>query len=181
MTKAGWLRRLWCRLPIREFLLYGLIFIVAGFLGNLWMTRDQASGLAPVTSAVNLQGQTVALVGSSSEQPLTLLYFFAEWCPICKLQNGAIDTLSGSVPVVGIAMQSGSDEQVRAYAAGHDLRFPIVNDQTGYISRNFGVVGVPATFLIDSQGNILDSTRGYATTIGLYSRLWLSHFQLGNF
>jgi len=173
-----WRRRL------REILVYGLIFIVAGFVGNLWMTRDQAAGLAPVTRAVTLSGETIRFLvepGAQKKQQdeLTLLYFFAEWCPICKLQNSTIQALSKDFNVIGIAMQSGDDSAVKRYLAERDIKFPVVNDLSGRISRAYGVNGVPATFIIDNQGKIHYSTRGYATAAGLRSRLWLSGLESG--
>ena len=178
-TETTLWRRLFSWQRLREGVIYALIFVMAGFIGNLWMTRDQAGGLAPVTSAVMLGGEKINFLTPPSAAPkqrpsLTLLYFFAEWCPICKLQNSTISELAQDFNVIGIAMQSGNEAQVKAYLAEHSIDFPVVNDPAGRISRAYGVDGVPATFIIDGAGKIHYSTRGYATAAGLRSRLWLS-------
>jgi peroxiredoxin len=177
-TETPFWRRLLSWQRLREGIVYLLIFIVAGFVGNLWMTRDQAGGLAPVTTATTLGGEKISFLAEPAarkqQSALTLLYFFAEWCPVCKLQNSTISELAQDFNVIGIAMQSGDDRQVQAYLAEHEIDFSVVNDATGRISRAYGVDGVPATFIVDANGKIQYSTRGYATAAGLRSRLWLS-------
>ncbi len=164
---------------LRELALYALIFITAGFAGNLWMTRNQTQGLAPSLNRPALSGESIKLVASANNTGCaqcstpTLLYFFADWCPICKLQNGVIESIASNHRVIGIAMQSGADAKVRAYVRQHGLDFPVINDRDGSLSRAYGVYGVPATFIIDVQGQIRFSTQGYATTLGLLSRFWL--------
>ena len=46
----------------------------------------------------------------------TVLYFWGSWCGICRHTSPAVDKLArNGVPVVGVALQSGSDEEVRGY------------------------------------------------------------------
>jgi len=147
--------------------------MLAGFLGNLWMSRDQAAGQAPSIRAQDLNGQWLDISTADFKKPV-LLYFFAEWCPICKVQHSVISALSEQYPVIGIAMQSGDSNNVKSYVRQQGLDFLVLNDHDGAISREFGVQGVPASFIIDQQGDISFSTRGYATYAGLWARLWLS-------
>ncbi len=154
-------------------MVYGLILVVASFLGNLWMSRDQVSGKAPLIQALNLQGQAVNIDLASYDGPV-LLYFFAEWCPICKVQHSVISSINEDYPVIAIAMQSGGIDDVRAYVEQQGLDFYVLNDRVGNVSQRFGVHGVPASFIVDQQGVIRFSTRGYATQLGLLSRLWLT-------
>jgi peroxiredoxin len=165
--------RLFSRRSLKLLLVYALIFVGSAFLGNLWMTRDQISGPLPAFNAVDLSGDTVQF-DSISGKPL-LLYFFAEWCPICKLQNPVISALQQDYAVLGIAMQSGNNSSVKQYIADQDIGFRVINDENGQISRSFRVNGVPAAFIVNPKGLIQYSTRGYSSEIGLRSRLWLSN------
>jgi len=170
---------------LRTVLIYALILTISGFLGNLWMTRDQASGFMPqiVTQdiaghSVNLgyprqPGESLQLPDNLEGKPL-LVYFFAEWCPVCKFQNPVISAIQRDYPVIAISMQSGNAANVQRYLSEQDLDFRVVNDEDGRISRQLGVNGVPATFILNQQGRIKYSTRGYTTGPGLRSRLWLS-------
>jgi len=166
-------KKLASRRSLKIVIVYGLIFLGSGFLGNLWMTRDQISGPLPQFEALDLSGAPVRLEPGSGK-PL-LLYFFAEWCPICKLQNPVILALQQDYAVLGIAMQSGNNSSVKQYIADQDIGFRVINDENGQISRSFRVNGVPAAFIVNPKGLIQYSTRGYSSEIGLRSRLWLSN------
>ena len=170
------------RFLLREMVLYALMFLVVGFLANLWMTRDQVSGQPPELAGqiIEPEGFTPARPGrldlSAYDKPM-LLYFFAEWCPICKLQNPVIAAIAEDYPVIGVAIQSGDAARVRDYLQQRGLEIPVVNDPQGRISRAYGVDGVPAAFVIGPDGRIRHSTQGYATEAGLRSRLWLARQQ----
>jgi thiol-disulfide isomerase/thioredoxin len=162
---------------LKEILSYGLIILVVGFLGNLWMTRSQVTGDPPPLSGEILElrsGERLGRLDLSAYDKPMLLYFFAEWCPICKLQNPVIEKIAVDYPVIGVAMQSGDAGKVRRYLTQRGLGIPVVNDPQGRISRAYGVNGVPAAFVIGADGAIRYSTRGYATEAGLRSRLWLA-------
>lgn len=162
---------------IREIAGYALALVVVGYIGNLWMTREQVSGKPPELVGQLIEpgvGRRDGLLDLAAYDKPMLLYFFAEWCPICKLQNPVISKLARDYPVVGVAMRSGDGQQVRAWLEQRGLDLPVVNDPQGRISRTYGVNGVPAAFIIGPDGQIASSTRGYATEAGLRSRLWLA-------
>jgi thiol-disulfide isomerase/thioredoxin len=163
------------RMPVwlRTLSLYLLIFIVTGFIGNLWLTRNQANGFAPEIAGLNLDNKLVQIKYTDFNKPL-ILYFFADWCPICKFQHPVIRSLGENYPVVAVAMQSGSNQQLKQYLEQHDLSLSVINDSNGTISSSFGVQGVPAMFIIQKNGKIAFSTRGYTSEIGLLIRLWIT-------
>lgn len=157
----------------KSLIIYLLIFLFVSFIGNIWLTRNQAKGPAPAIVGQGLDGKIRTVDLKQFDSPV-LLYFFADWCPICKLQHSVIASISQHYPVIGVAMQSGTVENVQRYANEQGLKFPIVNDKNGVISRSFGVDGVPATFVVDPVGQLRYSTRGYATELGLMSRILIS-------
>lgn len=158
--------------PIWRYLLEALI-IIALIIGiNSWRTRDAASGPAPELSGNTLGGESYQLSGKPGE-PL-LVYFWASWCPVCKLQDGNIATLSEEFPVITVAMSSGTDEEVREYLEQEGLELAVINDDTGEISNRWGVKGVPTTFVIDGDGEVRFVEVGYTTTLGLRLRRWLA-------
>ncbi len=170
-------RSVWLMRKLRTPLVYLLIFVLLGFIANQWMTRDQLQGKVPALMLQDLNGDTLALDSSSRASAGAgprVLYFFAEWCPVCKLQNPVISALADDYEVIGVSMQSGEDERVREYLAQQGMEMRVINDEYGEISHSFGVNGVPSVFIVDRSGSIQYSTRGYATGAGLRSRLWLA-------
>jgi thiol-disulfide isomerase/thioredoxin len=158
---------------LRTIFIYTAIFVIASFAGNLWLTRNQAHNVAPHIEGIDLDGNELPINYQKYSKPL-VLYFFADWCPVCKFQHPVIRTMGEEYPVIAIAMQSGNNQQLRQYLALHEISFPVINDRDGLISSAFGVQGVPAIFIIQQDARIAFSTRGYTSETGLLSRLWLS-------
>lgn len=151
--------------------LWLLVFTAVVFSVRAYRQHDLARGAAPVLADVTLDGRSLSL--EKIDKPV-LVYFWASWCRICRWEQGAIQSIATTRPVISIAMQSGSDAQVSAYVTRHDLRFPVINDEDGSLSRRFGVKVVPTTFIVDGQGNITFTEVGYTTGPGLHIRLWLA-------
>lgn len=159
---------------IRTGLIYVIILLVASLLGNWWLSRDQAGGQAPSIFGQNVNNGDWQTVNMTEFDGPVLVYFFAEWCPICKIQHPVIKSISEKYSVIAVAMQSGNLENVRQYVEKEQLNLSVLNDEQGSTSRNFGVNGVPASFIIDQNNQIRFSTRGYATEPGLLVRLWMA-------
>jgi thiol-disulfide isomerase/thioredoxin len=161
--------------PRRKWLVWfleGLVVVIIVTGIQYWRTRDAASGEAPPLSAQLLDGGKFSL-GDGPGQPL-LVHFWATWCPICRLGQGSIAALAEEGRVITVALSSGSDAEVRQYLRDEGVAFPVINDPTGEIAANWGVMGVPASFVVDGSANIRFVTSGYTTGPGLRLRLWLA-------
>jgi peroxiredoxin len=90
------------------------------------------------------------------------------------LEQNAIDSISKNHTVVSIAMNSGNAIEVNTYLQENNLNFPVIVDEYGDIAKQFGVRGVPTSFIIDAEGNIAFSEMGYTTGWGLRLRLWMA-------
>jgi peroxiredoxin len=73
-----------------------------------------------------------------------------------------------------VATTSGDAEAVRAYLAQQGLSFPTLVDEDGSVGRTWGVKGVPASFVVDADGQVAHAAVGYTTELGLRLRLWLA-------
>lgn len=148
-----------------------LALILAIFGGvQWWQGRPLASGEAPPLAGRTLDGQEIDL-GHLKGAPV-LVHFWATWCPICRLGDGGIDAIAKDHRVLTVAMQSGDADEVGRFMATKGLDFPVVTDPDGEIAQRWGVVGVPATFVLDANGRIAYATRGASTETGLRLRLW---------
>jgi thiol-disulfide isomerase/thioredoxin len=150
------------------------------FLGvQLWQTRDVPRGSAPLFQGVLASGGEISLDAWRAQhagQPV-LLYFWADWCPICKTVAGSVDALSREHAVLTIAMQSGPPAQVARGLAEHQRDWSTVVDEDGRITARYGFKGVPAFVILDAAGNIRFVESGYTSEAGLRMRLWWAeHF-----
>lgn len=148
-----------------------LALILAIFCGvQWWQGRPLATGKAPPLAGRTLDGQWIDL-GHRQGAPV-LIHFWATWCPICRLGNGGIDAIARDHRVVTVAMQSGDAAEVGRFMTTEGLGFPVVTDPNGEIAHRWGVIGVPATFILGANGQIAYATRGASTETGLRLRLW---------
>jgi thiol-disulfide isomerase/thioredoxin len=152
-------------------LLIELLVFLLVYLGiRAWMQRDMVVGPAPALPSVTMQGETFSLEAYQGKP--VLVHFWASWCGICKLQQGAINSISQDWQVITIAMQSGNAEDVRAHMQEQGLNWPVIIDTTGVVAQSYGVRGVPANFILDKDGVVRFRESGFTTELGLRARLW---------
>lgn len=137
---------------------------------RFYQQHTLVEGAAPALRAVQLDGRVFDLADQRSRP--VLVYFWATWCPVCRLEQSAIESLAADHPVVGIAMQSGTAAEVVKYLREHDLKVPVVNDPDGAIAATWGVRATPTSFVVDSQGRIRFREVGYTSGPGMRLRLW---------
>lgn len=165
MTEPVQKRKVWARRLVT------LLLMVAVFFGiRAWQQRDIVHGAAPLFSGVTLDGRPVSLEQYRGK-PM-LLHFWATWCPVCKLEQGSIDSVAEDYPVLTVATWSEDATAVAAYVKEHDIQAPVLVDEKGVLARRYGINGVPASFFLDGEGNVRHVEVGYTTEIGFRLRLW---------
>ncbi len=153
----------------RKIILQWLLIIIAIFSFRAYQQHNLSSGIVPSFNSKTLSG---AIVSSYSSEPI-LIHFWATWCGICQLENDNIQSISRDYRVLNIAMQSGSDADLQAYAQKHDMKTDnIINDNSGSLARLLGVKATPTSFFISKDNQIKFSEVGYVSTLGYRLRLW---------
>jgi len=160
-------RRRWWRRAAEVALVLVVILGVRAY-----QQRDIVTGPAPALAGVLLDGKPFTLAPLAGQTQL--VHFWATWCPICRLEEDSIEALARDYPTITVAMQSGSDDEVAQYMQKEALSFPVLNDPEGVLAAQWGVRGVPASFIVDTAGRIRFVEVGYTTGIGLRLRLWLA-------
>jgi thiol-disulfide isomerase/thioredoxin len=148
-----------------------ILLLIVGVV-QWWQSRGVVSGAAPQLAGELINGGHVDL-HAGLDRPV-LVHFWADWCPICRLEQGSIQALSQDYRVITVATTSGSADEVRAFMRQQGLGFPVLLDEEGTMAREWGVQGVPASFVIDPAGRVAHATVGYTSGIGLRVRLWLA-------
>lgn len=158
-------RRRWLRWGI-ELLVF--ILVIAGI--RAYLQRDVVRGAAPAIAAHTLDGARFDLREAHGRP--TLVHFWASWCPVCRAEEGTIADLARDYRVIAIAMQSGDADEVRAHVEKQKWPVPVIVDAAGTLARQYGVRGVPTSFVVDARGEIRAVEVGYTTELGLRLRLW---------
>ena len=119
---------------------------------------------APRFQLKSLAGEEISLEGMAGK-PL-LLNFWSTWCEPCKLEHGllqqAASRYAGRVQFVGIVYQDSGDK-VRQYLTRHPSAYPHLLDPDSKVAIDFGIAGVPESFIIDAQGTIVHKQTGVMT------------------
>jgi len=81
--------------------------------------------------------------------------FFASWCPPCKIEHPNLLKLSEKVKIYGIAKKDNDKEIEKWFKKSGNPFEKIGLDLDGSVGINWGVYGLPESFLIDEKGFII--------------------------
>ena len=137
---------------------------------NAWNSRGAPQGMAPEISGQLLDGTPVSLEAMRGKP--VLVQFWATWCPVCGLEQSSIDAIAADHQVLSIAMDEATPGQILAYMQDQGVDYPVIHDPDYSIARQYGIRGVPSSFILDAGGNIRFVETGYTTGPGLRLRLW---------
>lgn len=155
-----------------SWLVYIILFFAVMQAANWWKSRDTLSGNLSEFSGELMDGSTFNIVQFAGKP--VLFHFWATWCPICNLQKNSVQSISQDYPVITIASWSEGKAEVKAYMLENQLSFPVMLDNSGTLAQSFGLKGVPASFILNPNGEITFVETGYSSELGLRLRLWLS-------
>ena len=85
-----------------------------------------------------------------------VINFFASWCVPCRIEHPLLMRLAehDHLPIYGIAYKDKPEDASRLLATYGDPYKQIGLDQAGSVGLDFGVYGVPETYVLDSAGII---------------------------
>ncbi|MDX1796745.1 MAG: protein disulfide oxidoreductase [Hydrogenovibrio sp.] len=165
-SPVGFWRKNWVQNTL--WVIAAIVFYLAA---RPFMQGDVAEGVAPDFQMTSLTGKPVNLEDYRGKP--VLLQFWATWCPICAYEREGIEKVAEDYPVINIATQSGDNSQLLAFARQNGMNPDIiVNDADGSLMAKFGARAVPATFILDKDGQIRFVEVGFSTSFGLKARLW---------
>ncbi|WP_169167267.1 redoxin domain-containing protein [Acidovorax sp. SRB_24] len=141
---------------------------------DAWRTRDLPQGPAPdFAVALSPTGETT-LAQWRARHPgqAVALHFWAEWCPVCRIEEPTVAQLAQDWPVLGVAMQSGDAARVAQVQRQRGMAWPTAVDPQAQIARAWGVPAVPAFVVIDAAGQVRSATVGYTPGWSMRLRMW---------
>lgn len=111
--------------------------------------------IAPNFELTNTAGKKMTL--SDYRGKVVILNFWASWCQSCVKEMPLINNVfqSNRSDVATIFINVGESKgTVNNFLSTNHFDFPVIIDVTGKVSSLYGVVGLPATFIIDKQGKL---------------------------
>ena len=170
-----------------KLILAALIVAASGFLaiGLYGITQQSDSAAAPTEQSLipkfEAKDAPPVLGTTLDGEPFDLadyrgtpvvLNFWASWCGPCRRELPALAAFAKANPeiqVIGVDYQD-DVEAARTFAAENGATWPSVVDD-GPIGAAYEVPGLPATYLIDAQGRIVERLLGEVTEATLEAKV----------
>jgi cytochrome c biogenesis protein CcmG/thiol:disulfide interchange protein DsbE len=163
----------------RYLLPLGIFLVLVVFLGiGLGLNpREIPSPLidkpAPAFDLVQLHEPGKSLTTQDMRGQVWLLNVWASWCVSCREEHPVLVELAKTrvVPIVGLNYKDQRPEALRWLQQFGDPYVMSIVDGDGRVGINYGVYGVPETFVIDKAGVIRYKQIGPVTPKALQEKI----------
>lgn len=133
------------------------------------MLEGKAAPALPVTQLGELDTFDTSVLADGN---VKLVNFWASWCGPCRVEHPTLMQLEAEgMPIYGVNYKDAPGNALAFLAELGDPYVAAGADTNGRIGIDWGVYGVPETFLIDGDGKIITRIAGPVTQRKLEERL----------
>ena len=168
-------------IPVGIFLVLVLLFTFGLLRENTQEIRSVLIGKpAPVFTLLPLRGGEHGLTNRDlvdknlNRGKPVLINFFASWCVPCRAEHESLMALSRERDIIiyGIAYRDRPEDSLAFLNELGDPFTRVVMDRQGRAAIDWGVSGVPETFLVDANGIVRYRHWGPVVGDSLDKKLW---------
>lgn len=149
-----------------------VIFAAFAVMAAIGMFRDDPESLpsaregqaAPPVVLTAMDGKDLFDDATLRDGQVKLVNYWASWCAPCRVEHPNLEQLAGEgVPIYGINYKDDAGNALRFLENLGDPYAAVGADENGRMALDWGVYGVPETYVIDGEGTILLRVAGPLT------------------
>ena len=147
-------------------MILGLCVVFGSLLAHC--IRSGKESLAPDFTVKTLDDHEITL--SKLRGKVVLVDFWATWCGPCRESTPHLIQLyktyrEKGFEVIGMSVDKEDEtESVNRFVKAMDIPYPVVIAPQE-VARNYGVSGLPTSFIIDREGRLREKIPGFNSTI----------------
>jgi cytochrome c biogenesis protein CcmG/thiol:disulfide interchange protein DsbE len=150
----------------------GIVTILVAFIGilafRLWdtnTTEQRADGLAPDFSFTTFDGEQISLADLRGKG--VVVNFWASWCDPCRDEAALLESAwqreqANGIVFIGLDYLD-QEPAAKAYLTEFGISYPNGPDLQSQAARRYGIKGVPETYFISPEGEIVQAVIGPIT------------------
>ena len=122
----------------------------------------------PAVTLKTIEGKTVNTAKLSNDGKPFVITFFSTWCKPCHRELKAIHEVypdwqdETGMKVIAVSIDEGQNvNKVKPLVDASAWEYEVLLDSNGDFKRAMGVSTIPALFIIDGNGKIVDRHTGY--------------------
>lgn len=144
-------------IPVAAFALIAVAFAVGLTLDPSKIPSVLIGKPVPEFLLPPVQGRTLGLSSDDLKGEVSLVNVFASWCAECRVEHPLLMRLAadGTVPIHGLNYKDKPDDAANWLDTLGDPYVRTGADRDGRVAIEWGVYGVPETFVVDRNGTIV--------------------------
>lgn len=140
--------------------------IMAGLFALFWFGMNRQDPDALPSALVGRDVPAVKLTQLGDDPPFTdadlrdgrpkLVNYWASWCAPCRAEAPTLDKMAAEgVLIYGVNYKDKHDDALKFLAETGSPYARVGADESGRMAINWGLYGVPETFVIDGKGRVV--------------------------
>jgi thiol-disulfide isomerase/thioredoxin len=148
----------------------GVGFTIPGWLPCRGEAAFRVGDVPSRVTLNDLKGSSVD-IPSDFKRRVIVIHFWASWCPTCRGEMTALNSLYGKYrgkEVTPCSIGIGEKRETAvSYLKNMTISYPVLLDPDSSTRKPFGVAGIPTYFVLDREGVIRHRILGKADPEGL--------------
>lgn len=142
--------------------LMAFVLLLAVGLRRTNVSDQRATGMAPPFEFTTFQGETISLADLEGQG--VVLNFWASWCDPCRAEADLLEQTwrreqNNGIMFIGLDYLD-QEHAALEYLAEFDVTYPNGPDLQSAAARSYGIKGVPETYFISPEGEIVSRVIG---------------------